>query len=555
MTRRADVEAGPAPVFPQISPGRRGQPPPPPAPLPLASRDLELADFEMQGMDNNPMLDDRPFKWHELVKLAGEWGVALEEPPLPRIQLQVLLEVAPDAAGAPAQKAAYLGNRPNGSVAHRTVTVVATDGSVQIPQGYRAYDGTLALRLFRRLVTYEGNDDQFVFENQKGSLLLNGHKHDFKYFWQQTGDDDQQNISGLQWPTLIGFLIDRSQLARQHWLEGEIKLALATTFNGGACSLVLDCERTSAHALAWGRRMYALFAQAHRRRVEQYEDDKARAAERQLQWVRDAAGARARDIEKREIRRGVLSLLTENQLDGVGERVLSDSTDASEPLPAVPVTDLDELDNFARIVRFFEHAFDWSNMAYALHPYVYGRRSRWARLALAEHDDAQFGAFLGAGAARVQVPVRLGCETHVEQFFNGCGVHPFEKRIPPFDSMQSIGVELAEGASSGFVTGPGRVYVADGSREVVGVGTVFRDPEDLDREIRLNGRIHVVEEVFGATRLRLRTPYAGPALVRAVYGIGGIVVGEAMTLILPTTLVAIDKPGLALPEFPPRYAS
>jgi hypothetical protein len=38
------------------------------------------------------------------------------------------------------------------------------------------------------------------------------------------------------------------------------------------------------------------------------------------------------------------------------------------------------------------------------------------------------------------------------------------------------------------------------------------------------------------------------------YELGGIVVGPAFPLKLATTLVAIDKEGLSLPEFAPRYA-
>jgi hypothetical protein len=43
------------------------------------------------------------------------------------------------------------------------------------------------------------------------------------------------------------------------------------------------------------------------------------------------------------------------------------------------------------------------------------------------------------------------------------------------------------------------------------------------------------------------------AVNRAEYERGGLVVGPTIALQLPSTLVAIDKPDLGLPEFAGRY--
>jgi hypothetical protein len=193
-------------------------------------------------------------------------------------------------------------------------------------------------------------------------------------------------------------------------------------------------------------------------------------------------------------------------------------------------------------------------MAYVFAPYIYGRRSEWAGLAVADDADAQFKGFLGAGAARVQVPVRRGYEAHVEYFFNGLGLFPFEQRIPWLSSMRSIAEDLAAEAREGFEVGAGTVSVTQGSTVVTGTGTLFLDPEDINREIRIDGRLHVIASVESGTRIRLTRPYAGATAADIAYETGGIVIGPTIAVTLPTTLVAIDTQAVALPQFPGRYA-
>ena len=53
---------------------------------------------------------------------------------------------------------------------------------------------------------------------------------------------------------------------------------------------------------------------------------------------------------------------------------------------------------------------------YVLYPYFWGRKSRWISALHFTDPDPDFAAFLKAGAARVQVPVRPGFEKAVAYF-------------------------------------------------------------------------------------------------------------------------------------------
>jgi hypothetical protein len=67
-------------------------------------------------------------------------------------------------------------------------------------------------------------------------------------------------------------------------------------------------------------------------------------------------------------------------------------------------------------IRFFENAFEWNNVVYVFYPYFWGRKARWISAIHFTDPDPDFAAFLKAGAARVQIPVRPGFEKAVAYF-------------------------------------------------------------------------------------------------------------------------------------------
>lgn len=84
----------------------------------------------------------------------------------------------------------------------------------------------------------------------------------------------------------------------------------------------------------------------------------------------------------------------------------------------VPQLDLGKgLDSYARQVKFFEQAFDWTILSNIFYPYYWGKKCDWKDLFQSQDDtDHILQAFLQSGMGRVLVPVREGFEDAVIYF-------------------------------------------------------------------------------------------------------------------------------------------
>jgi hypothetical protein len=209
---------------------------------------------------------------------------------------------------------------------------------------------------------------------------------------------------------------------------------------------------------------------------------------------------------------------------------------------------------YTRFVNFFEQAFDWANLVYIFAPYFFGPPDAWEAGALADGPDPEFTAFLSAGAVRVQVPAQLGYEPYVEGFFAGVGPNDPAQSMPWLPVGRPIALDLAGAAAGGFKIWPGRVSVGADSTTAKISGATFAADADTDRELRINGRIFRIVSVTAPSVLQLDRPVSTKAVDKVAYERGGVVVGPTIPLKLPSTLVAIDKPDLELPEFAGRYS-
>lgn len=114
-----------------------------------------------------------------------------------------------------------------------------------------------------------------------------------------------------------------------------------------------------------------------------------------------------RSIEKGELKRAALELLTDQHFDGF---------DAINLVNKVPVIDNAVALLEGPIVRFFEHSFEWENIAYTFYPYFWARKDTWPDKLAASSADPVFARFLSAGYCRVVVPVRRGYENHISLY-------------------------------------------------------------------------------------------------------------------------------------------
>jgi hypothetical protein len=529
VVERGNGAAGEPPAFPQM-PSANGQ-----------ATDLTIEDFALRA---GQQMAVAPERWADLVNLAGQWGVQLEAPPAISQQAHFAFALPGSEADDSTKPITRFGsaNDKDGAWYYESPRVNSSleKERLKVPDGYLAGTGSMSLKGWMSVRNKPNGIKQY--ERGYAVLLLNGRRFGGQ---QGTGGGNDLGADGSEW-TL------NEQLLLQGGLAGEVGVSITTNLNGISGSIRLDCTRTRAAEDAWAQKMYGLFATAFQARMDAYRDAQSRAGLENTSWAGSLPAEKCREIERRELQRGVLSQLTQNHLEALGNAVLAEPA-ASSARPPAPVAQLGTLEDYAHIVTFFEQVFDWLNMSYVFSPYVYGRRSEWARLAVADDADAQFKAFLSAGSVRVQIPVRRGHEAHAEYFFGGLGVVPLDQRIPWLSAMRSIAEDLAAGARAGFDIGPGTLSVERDSDVGEGNGTLFNDPQDLHREIRLAGRLYIIRNVESPTRIRLSAPYQGTTESELEYEIGGIVIGPKIEVSVPTTLVAIDTRNLTLPEFAPRY--
>lgn len=106
-----------------------------------------------------------------------------------------------------------------------------------------------------------------------------------------------------------------------------------------------------------------------------------------------------RTIEKDELKRGCISILTKQSFETF------DST--NDPGDVLPVIRFDQVKPEGEYVTFFETAFEWTNLTYALYPYFWANPNKtWLRSLNLKLEDPKHEEFLKAGFARVEVPVR-----------------------------------------------------------------------------------------------------------------------------------------------------
>jgi len=185
-------------------------------------------------------------------------------------------------------------------------------------------------------------------------------------------------------------------------------------------------------------------------------------------------------------------------------------------------------------------------MTYLFYPYFWGKKSEWPTVAQLSHDDPLFARFLRAGAARVQVPVRLGFEqamlTYLStgQLWTGEGTLVNSDADAPDPLHLSIIDELKSQTGDNNVDGAGTLNVAKNNTAVTGVGTAF-STDDVNRRIQIAGRTYLIKSVTDEQTITLATNYTGSNDTGVGYSMGGKLLGQSWEVKLPTNLVKLDN--------------
>jgi hypothetical protein len=276
-----------------------------------------------------------------------------------------------------------------------------TSTRIQIPDGYEAYQANVGITVA-------------VWDNWCVDTVVGRQAHRF--------------AAGTGWLWLTNLSGE----------TGSVPFAMCTDRVGDvAVAVEIFCKATNRAFELWQAETHALLVDAYRARQSEYEAKLAALEAEAPPQVASRSASRNYDLIATELKRACISILTEQDFG-----LFSALVNGGDGLPNL---DFVEARAEGAYTRFFEQAFEWSNMSWVTYPYFWGRRSRWADLLSIEDGDFAFEEFLRAGAARVVVPVRPGFEAAVDHF-RLLGEPWFGGPLPTVtDSLYlPIGAEMAE---------------------------------------------------------------------------------------------------------------
>jgi hypothetical protein len=170
------------------------------------------------------------------------------------------------------------------------------------------------------------------------------------------------------------------------------------------------CALTDAALEAWKVKTHAAIVQAYNEQLRNYEEKlAARTFQEGTQGKLGGNPDQNRRIERTEIKKACIALLSGQDLlafNSVLEGYPPPKANEKLTPPLFPRPNPATAEKEGRIIRFFEQAFEWEQMAYFFYPYYWGRKKNWYDKVLKENDDPLFADFLNAGEARVVIPVR-----------------------------------------------------------------------------------------------------------------------------------------------------
>lgn len=189
-------------------------------------------------------------------------------------------------------------------------------------------------------------------------------------------------------------------------VAGEISVGLFTFgFTSFVGTVDIECVRTNHAVEQWQLETFDAIMEGYERRKTAYEDKLAQLEIQKGPQIFGRNPLENQRIAYDELKKLVIMLFT-------GQPTIHTNMVTGDE----PVLHLKNTHHVAPQIRFFENAFEWTNMTWVLYPYFWGRKAGWNDSLRISDADPDFAAFLRAGAARVQVPVRPGFEKAVAYF-------------------------------------------------------------------------------------------------------------------------------------------
>lgn len=245
------------------------------------------------------------------------------------------------------------------------------------------------------------------------------------------------------------------------------------------------CRLTTEGEMAWKQEVYDAIMQSYEQMKANYEEKLAAQRIGEGVQILGRNPQENRKLESEELKKLVIHMLT---------GVTSIALNLYENVPD-PRLEVERACKFGSQIRFFENAFEWQNMLYVLYPYFWGKKSKYVSALHMVDPDPDFAAFLKAGAARVQVPVRPGFEKAIAHFCqfgkiwegNDAPLKDDELYVPIIDEITANlgkldeGVPYPEGSTPWEVTIPTSLVVLQDIDEISGIADILTGlPIDMD---------------------------------------------------------------------------
>jgi hypothetical protein len=429
---------------------------------------------------------------------------------------------------------------------------------VSVPEGYRATSARILVRLpTRRLRFYPGSGGSY--------------EPDGNYYHDQTWENLTVSIGYASvhfWPSVYTHFTEIDLGPGDMNFVGELAMMIETAWDTSwAVSVEIIFELMDDGLSKWQKQTWDAIMQAYLQQKAEYDEQlRARAVQQGIE-ISGRNSAFNREVEKTELKRGCLNLLTHDKDPSIGEFgsiKRDDDLQISLDVTALPEIDIEKARAQAPVIQFLEHAFEWQHMMYVFYPYYWTTPKLWPQLQQLQDVDPLHARFLQAGAARVVVPVRPEYENWLNYYVQHgdvyCGADPPGVGIPGFLDIIDELRELQDYDGRDFnatltVTQGETLVEASPPNPPSWKGFRMPDPpDDPQNEHDENRRIYIdmkpyrIAEVVSETEIRLAEPYQlpkgyqGPATRTDVpFAMGARYLGAPWEVRLPTTLVVLEK--------------
>ncbi|WP_038145941.1 hypothetical protein [Vibrio nigripulchritudo] len=318
-------------------------------------------------------------------KLAARYGISIEAPPPHQINLMRGYSESKPPLAEPID----LNNKPYEDVLSSTY-------EIEIPENYAAFLVKVAARAAPSY--HDAIRHARVDESKQAIPLIPG-------FYVTVGTESIPDDNSPY-----------SEIRVNRYLEPSISAMLPVSVilpwyhRSFSCHLEVHCRLRRRIYREWQLRAFNDIMDAYREQKAQYDEEKERH-EAQL----GSANTNPRfknEIIQKELRQLAMYMIQEPFNIKVAK---NHYIEREGKLPKLRLSD--KLDKHSEMVRFFEQAFDWDDMAYHLYPYYYAKKRDWtAKLSAQVTKNRKFNAFITSGMARVVVPLRPGFEDAVTYY-------------------------------------------------------------------------------------------------------------------------------------------